>query len=210
MMQFQINAEEFEESEETKSGAMRYKIMEAVQRTNYLENVYEQKAECIRMRKRNLEWAIGLSFGVAVLLALMAIIIRIFTKDSGYGEIFAMWPILLLSVMTVVFVFNALRKLASLLTHQGVFAAPLRMIYNRRVKRYTYEELQTTGIYTLAEEERECQQLLKQIRNDRKELQAYLENPEATAEAGEELLAYMNSHFEEKDRKATLLYGERV
>ena len=43
-MRFQINAEEFEESEETKTGAMRYKVMEAVQRTNYLENVYEQKA----------------------------------------------------------------------------------------------------------------------------------------------------------------------
>ena len=38
-MRFQINAEEFEESEETKTGAMRYKVMEAVQRTNYLENV---------------------------------------------------------------------------------------------------------------------------------------------------------------------------
>lgn len=71
-MRFQINAEEFEESEETKTGAMRYKVMEAVQRTNYLENVYEQKADCIRMRKRNLGWAIGLSLGVAILLALIA------------------------------------------------------------------------------------------------------------------------------------------
>lgn len=209
-MRFQINAEEFEESEETKTGAMRYKVMEAVQRTNYLENVYEQKADCIRMRKRNLGWAIGLSLGVAILLALIVATMWIFTRGSGYGAVFAMWPILLLSVMTVLFVFNALRKLASFLTHQGVFSAPLRMIYNRRVKRYTYEELQTTGVYTLAEEERECQQLLKQIRNDRKELQAYLGNPEATVEAGEEILAYMDSHFEEKDRKATLLYGERV
>ncbi len=209
-MQFQINAEEFEESEETKTGAMRYKVMEAVQRTNYLENIYEQKADCIRMRKRNLGWAIGLSFGVAVLLMLIATVMQILTMGSGYGAVFAMWPILLLNIMAVIFVLSALRKVASLLTHKGAFAAPLRMIYNRRVKRYTYEELQTTGIYTLAEEERECQQLLKQIRNDRKELQAYLENPESTVEAGEELLSYMDSHFEEKDRKATLLYGERV
>ena len=86
-MQFQINAEEFEESEETKTGAVRYKIMEAVQRTNYLENVYEQKAECIRMRKQNLGWAIGLSFGAAVLLMLIATVMQILTMGSGYGAV---------------------------------------------------------------------------------------------------------------------------
>lgn len=209
-MRFQINTEEFEESEETKSGAMNYRVMEAIQKTNYLENAYEQKEICIRTRIRNLGWAIGLSFGAAGLLILIAVIMWFFTMDSTLGTVFAMWPILMLSILAIVFILSALRKVASLLTHKGVFAAPLRMVYNRRAKRYTYEELQAAGIYTLVEEERECQQLSKQIRKDRKELQAYLENPETTMADGEELLVHISGHLEEKDRKATLLYGERV
>lgn len=208
-MQFQIEAEGFEESEETKRGSMRYRILEAVERTNYLENIYEQKAACIETRRKNLDWAIGLTFGMAGILVLLAVIMLVMTSGSP-GVVFSMWPVLVLNILAAVLVISACRKIASVLTHKGVFAAPLRLIYNRRIKHCSFEELQAVGVYTLAEEEQDCRQLLRQIRDDRKALLAYLETPEAAVEQGEDLLSGMEHHFEEKDRKATLLYGERV
>lgn len=208
-MQFQIDEAGFEESEETKIGSVRYKVMDAVRRMDYLENIYEQKAVCIETRRKNLGWTIGLTFGMAGGLVLLALIMQVMTAGT-LGAVFSMWAVLVLNILAVVFVLSACRKIAALLTHKGVFAAPLRLIYNRKIKRYSFEELQAIGVYTLAEEERDCRQLLRQIRDDRKALQAYLENPEAEAATGEDLLSGMENHFEENDRKATLLYGERV
>ncbi len=209
-MNLQIDTIEFEESQETKLAAMRSKVQGTMERLNYLDNVYKQKEIGVQKREKNLQVACGTWLGVTIAWFLLGEIIYALTSDSVWGYAFSIMSIWICIFVAIVFLFATIRIWASLFTHMMKLTAPVRLIYNRRYKSCTLQDLQRYGIYTLTEEKRDCKSLIGQVAENRKRLQNYLDNPDSTVEEGEKLLSGMESQLEENDRRATVLYGERV
>lgn len=209
-MKFSIDTEEYEETPETQIAGVRSRAEAAIQRLDYLENVYIQKQNGVRNRIRNLRWASIAWLVIAVAWLCLGLFINLMTRDSAYGLAFSFTTIGVCYLISVFFMIGTLRVFLSYCTHEMKVSAPVRLIYNRRVKTYTLQDIQTHGVYTLKEEGQDCKKLLAQVAENRKLLQNYLNTPKSTAEKGEELLSGMTAMLEENEKRATLLYGERI
>lgn len=208
-MKLQIDETEFEETEETKRAFVRSRVEGAIDRLNYLDNIYQLKEQGIQNRKKNLKTMCLTWLGVSAAWALLGLFIYSMTVGS-MGFAFSVTTIYMCYLMAVIFLLGTIRIFASLQTHMMKWSAPVRLVYNRKYKQRTLQDLQRSGIYTLAEETRDCRLLLRQVSDNRKCLQNYLNNPESTIEEGEELLKGMEVQLEENEKRATVLYGERV
>jgi len=209
-MNYSIDTYEYEEAPETQIASVRSKIGGAIQRLDYLENVYKQKQIGVMNRIRNLRWACVAWLVIAVAWLCLGLFINLMTRDSVYGHAFSFTTIGVCYLISVFFMIGTLRVFLSYCTHEMKVSAPVRLIYNRRVKTYTLQDIQTHGVYTLKEEGQDCKKLLAQVAENRKLLQNYLNTPKSTAEKGEELLSGMAAMLEENEKRATLLYGERI
>lgn len=208
-MNLQIDETEFEETEETKRAFVRSRVEGAIDRLNYLDNIYQLKEQGVQNRKKNLRMACLAWLGVTIAWAIMGLIIYNMTVGT-MGFAFSVTTIYVCFFMAVVFLIGTIRVFVSLQTHMMKWSAPVRLVYNRKYKKYTLQDLQRSGIYTLAEETRDCKLLLRQVSDNRKRLQNYLNNPESTIEEGEELLKGMEVQLEENEKRATILHGERA
>lgn len=209
-MNFSIDTYEYEEAPETQIASVRSKIGGAVQRLDYLENVYKQKQIGVMNRIRNLRWACVAWLAISLAWLGLGLFIYVMTRDSVYGYAFAFSSIGVCYLASVIFFLGTVRVFLSYCTQEMKISAPMRLIYNRRAKNYTLQDMKTYGIYTLKEEGEDCKKLIAQVVENRKILQNYLNSPKSTAEKGEELLNGMTTMLEENDRRATLLYGERM
>lgn len=208
-MKLQIDETEFEETEETKRAFVRSRVEGAIDRLNYLDNIYQLKEQGVQNRKKNLKTMCLTWLGVSAAWALLGLFIYSMTVGS-MGFAFSVTTIYMCYLMAVIFLLGTIRIFASLQTHMMKWSAPVRLVYNRKYKQRTLQDLQRSGIYTLAEETRDCKLLLRQVSDNRKRLQNYLNNPESTIEEGEELLKGMEVQLEENEKRATVLYGERA
>lgn len=205
-MGFQINADEFEVTEENKLSSMRYEVLETLQKIDYLENRYEQKMISVERRKKDLLWAIGVRVVVAVGLGLLAIFFNVFSHPA-----FGFESVAVCLVIAVIVMLGAMRVVLSYCTHMEVFSAPIWLI-KKKVKQISgYATIQAgQGIYTLKQEGKDCLQLQKQLRRDKQILKKYLEQEQTTEEEGRALLDGILPTLEEIDTHAALLYGERI
>jgi len=209
-MNFSIDTYEYEETPETQIAGVRSKVEGGVQRLDYLENVYKQKQIGVMNRIRNLRWACVAWLAISLAWLGFGLFIYVMTRNSAYGYAFAFTSIGACYLASALFLVGTLRVFLSYCTHEMKVSAPVRLIYNRRAKNYTLQDMQTYGIYTLKEEGEDCKKLIAQVVENRKILQNYLNSPKSTAEKGEELLNGMTTMLEENDRRATILYGERM
>lgn len=189
-MNFQIDSEEFEVQEENKKHSIQFEVQDTVKRIAFLTDRYQQRLKAVERRRKNLIQNAGVSACFTIGLLLIAGIMALIVSGSAEGMVFAIWAIILFSILVIALCIETFRILWSYGVHMA--------------------KLPGGSVYTLKMEQQDLNQFLEQLEEAGKKMRDFLEQGQWEEENGRQLLKEVEPLLTEEERRADYLHGERL
>ena len=163
-MNFQIDSEEFEVQEENKKHSIQFEVQDTVKRIAFLTDRYQQRLKAVERRRKNLIQNAGVSACFTIGLLLIAGIMALIVSGSAEGMVFAIWAIILFSILVIALCIETFRILWSYGVHMA--------------------KLPGGSVYTLKMEQQDLNQFLEQLEEAGKKMRDFLEQGQWEEENG--------------------------
>lgn len=182
-MEFQINQEEYEVTEEKKERDIRFELADAIHKIDFLQERYQERIKGIGQRRTNLLHTI-IIYGVLLLAFILLAIMFGTMAHPAFGWVTVILFLILAAITSV----RLIKMILSYCTHIGL--------------------IPKGDVYTVIKEEQDCRQYIEQLKQHRKCLEEFMEQPEPEEEKGRILLKEILPQLVENEKRADWLYGE--